>query len=99
VIITVYWSIQSILKYLPVISGGQAFRKRETRVFVLIMLMQNKYFFFYPTTFLFDPFSTAKNLLFYHYAWLVYTQGESELTPGHRAIAGFWDCNPFARAE
>ena len=41
-------------------------------------------------------FSTAKNSLFYHYAWLVYTQGGSGLTPEHRAIAGFWDCNPFA---
>jgi len=42
------------------------------------------------------PFSTDKNSLFYHYTWLVYTQGGSELTPEHRAIAGFWDCNPFA---
>lgn len=42
------------------------------------------------------PFSTAKNSLFYHYTWLVYTQGGSELTQEHRAIAGFWDCNPFA---
>lgn len=41
-------------------------------------------------------FSSDKNSLFYHYAWLVYKEGGAELTPEHRAIAGFWDCNPFA---
>jgi hypothetical protein len=42
------------------------------------------------------PFSTDKHSTFYQYAWLVYTQGGNQLTPAHRDIANFWDCNPFA---
>ncbi|TFF39322.1 vanadium-dependent haloperoxidase [Mucilaginibacter psychrotolerans] len=41
-------------------------------------------------------FSSDKRSLFYQYALLVYKEGGSGLTPEHRAIAGFWDCNPFA---
>lgn len=41
-------------------------------------------------------FSADKNSLFFQYAWQVYKEGGTGLTPEHRAIAGFWDCNPFA---
>jgi membrane-associated phospholipid phosphatase len=41
-------------------------------------------------------FSTDKNSLFYKYVMQVYKAGGTELTPEHKAVAGFWDCNPFA---
>lgn len=44
-----------------------------------------------PASFSSDTAST-----FYHYARLVYTEGGAGLTPEHRDIANFWDCNPFA---
>lgn len=42
------------------------------------------------------PFSADKGSTFYQYAMLVYRQGGVQLTAGHREIANFWDCNPFA---
>lgn len=41
------------------------------------------------------PFSTDKGSSFYHQALEVYNMGRS-LSGGQKAIANFWDCNPFA---
>jgi len=41
-------------------------------------------------------FSTNKQSEFYKYMQRCYKLGGSELTPEHKAIAAFWDCNPFA---
>lgn len=41
------------------------------------------------------PFSTDTGSLFYHQAYEVY-QAVNRLTAEQRAIANFWDCNPFA---
>lgn len=41
-------------------------------------------------------FSTDKQSEFYKYMLRCYKLGGSELTPEHRTIAAFWDCNPFA---
>lgn len=40
------------------------------------------------------PFSKEKNSQFYKEAYAVYETGKN-LTPEQRAIASFWDCNPF----
>lgn len=40
-------------------------------------------------------FSKIKGSTFYELAYEVYTTGKN-LTPEQRAIANFWDCNPFA---
>jgi len=42
------------------------------------------------------PFSTDKSSSFYHEVMVVYKEAGDQLTPEQRAIAGFWDCNPFA---
>ncbi len=42
------------------------------------------------------PFSKDKNSAFFKLMMGNYIDGGSGLTPEHRAIAGFWDCNPFA---
>jgi hypothetical protein len=42
------------------------------------------------------PFSVDKHSAFYGSVMAVYKAGGAELTPERRAIAGFWDCNPFA---
>ena len=42
------------------------------------------------------PFSKEKNSAFFKLAKANYIDGGSGLTPEHRIIAGFWDCNPFA---
>jgi len=42
------------------------------------------------------PFSVDKQSAFYRAVMEVYKAGGTELTPERRAIAGFWDCNPFA---
>ncbi|HTK21575.1 MAG TPA: vanadium-dependent haloperoxidase [Mucilaginibacter sp.] len=41
-------------------------------------------------------FSTDKQSEFYKYMQRCYKLGGSELTPEHKTIAAFWDCNPFA---
>lgn len=41
------------------------------------------------------PFSMDTGSLFYHQAYEVY-QAVNQLTADQRAIANFWDCNPFA---
>jgi hypothetical protein len=41
-------------------------------------------------------FSTNKRSEFYKYMMRCYKLGGSALTPEHRTIAAFWDCNPFA---
>jgi hypothetical protein len=42
------------------------------------------------------PFSTDKNSGFYRQIMIVYKEAGDQLTPEQRAVAGFWDCNPFA---
>jgi hypothetical protein len=42
------------------------------------------------------PFSKDKNSAFFKMLKGNYIDGASGLTPEHRIIAGFWDCNPFA---
>jgi hypothetical protein len=42
------------------------------------------------------PFSTDKGSGFYKQVMIVYQEAGDKLTPEQRAIAGFWDCNPFA---
>jgi hypothetical protein len=42
------------------------------------------------------PFSKDKNSAFFKLLKANYIDGGSGLTPDHRTIAGFWDCNPFA---
>jgi hypothetical protein len=41
-------------------------------------------------------FSKDKNSVFFKMMMANYIDGGAGLTPEHRAIAGFWDCNPFA---
>jgi len=41
-------------------------------------------------------FSTDHNSMFYKIAFSLYKAGGADLTPAQKAIAGFWDCNPFA---
>jgi len=41
-------------------------------------------------------FSTDKQSEFYKYMLRCYKLAGNELTPEHRTIAAFWDCNPFA---
>jgi hypothetical protein len=42
------------------------------------------------------PFSKDKNSAFFKMMKANYIDGGKGLTPEHRVIAGFWDCNPFA---
>ncbi|MBC7759094.1 MAG: vanadium-dependent haloperoxidase [Phormidesmis sp. FL-bin-119] len=42
------------------------------------------------------PFSKDKNSTFFKMMTGVYVEGGTGLTVEHRAIAAFWDCNPFA---
>lgn len=42
------------------------------------------------------PYSKDKNSEFFKLLTGVYTEGGAGLTPEHREIAAFWDCNPFA---
>lgn len=44
------------------------------------------------------PFSIDKNSSFYKMMVEVYNEG-LQLSPEHRMIASFWDCNPFAMQE
>jgi hypothetical protein len=41
-------------------------------------------------------FSTDKNSAFFKMLMANYQDGGASMTQEHRAIAGFWDCNPFA---
>src|ERR1051325_463548 len=41
-------------------------------------------------------FSTDKRSAFYKFMLRCYKLAGSELTPEHKTIAAFWDCNPFA---
>ena len=43
-----------------------------------------------------QPFSTDKTSGFYRQIMIVYKEAGAQLTPEQRAVAGFWDCNPFA---
>ncbi|MFT4033189.1 MAG: vanadium-dependent haloperoxidase [Siphonobacter sp.] len=42
------------------------------------------------------PFSPDSGSVFYKVAYEVYREGGKNISPEHRIIASFWDCNPFA---